>query len=664
MTRARETSRLVNSETFNVDSDFNVGVNSTTPDAKFDVVGVLSATSFSGDGSNLTGINAGATLSAASGTQRLIVTSLSSGNLLQVATNSDLTYNSSTNTLSATQYSGTLLGNASGLQGTPSITVQDITAEQVSAAGTVSYSSVDNVSSVGIITANKGIKVPDYGVVVTGVVTATSFQGSASNLTGVEAGTHNFIASGAIDNGQTVVINTDGTVGIVTLTSTNTPSVTSPSVFYTGEVQFIRSTYDTANDKLIVVYEDSDNSDYGTAVVGTVSGDTITFGSPTVFDSSAFNHGDVIFEPNQEKVVVVYSGGNPDSANAKVGTVSGNSISFGSAVSVGGNAPENMSLVYDSNSTKIVLSYSEGNSTNNYRGRSVVGTVYNNGDLTWGSHTTYATSRTYYPTSTYDSTNNKVVVFYANYDSSPTRYDGMGVVGTVSGTSISFGTPVQFSSGQCNWITATFDSNNSKTVVGYRDEDNSSYGMACVGTVSGTSISYGTAVAFNSGNSTTNSLVYDTSNQKVIVSYRTSAVGYARVGSISGTSISFGSATTFQTATCDNTISVYDSTDNKVIISYKHNSDGGKGKSVLFSPVTQTTNLTSENYIGIAATTIANGSSGKITVIGGFNNSQSGLTTSTRYFVQTNGGISTTAGNPSVLAGTSVSSTRIAVQKT
>ena len=187
MTRARDLAKLANPEVFSVDSSNNVGVNSLTPDAKLDVVGVISATEYYGDGSNLTGIIAGATLSASNGTQRLVVTSQTTGSMTQAATNSDITCDTGSSVLSATKFSGTLLGNATGLQGTPSITVQDITAEQISIAGTISYEDVTNVNSVGIITANKGIKVPDYGVVVTGIVTATSFSGSGQNLTNLPA---------------------------------------------------------------------------------------------------------------------------------------------------------------------------------------------------------------------------------------------------------------------------------------------------------------------------------------------------------------------------------------------------------------------------------------------------------------------------------------------
>ena len=59
--------------------------------------GIISATQFYGDGSNL--LNTGATLSAASATQRLVVTSLTSGTMVDAATDSDLTYNAATDTL-------------------------------------------------------------------------------------------------------------------------------------------------------------------------------------------------------------------------------------------------------------------------------------------------------------------------------------------------------------------------------------------------------------------------------------------------------------------------------------------------------------------------------------------------------------------------------------
>jgi hypothetical protein len=94
-------------DTFTVDGVNNrVGINSTIPTEALTVVGVVSATSFFGDGSDLSGITAGATLSAGSGDQRIVVTSLTSGTMTAAATDAELTYNSGTNTLSATNFSG------------------------------------------------------------------------------------------------------------------------------------------------------------------------------------------------------------------------------------------------------------------------------------------------------------------------------------------------------------------------------------------------------------------------------------------------------------------------------------------------------------------------------------------------------------------------------
>jgi len=58
MSRARDLSKLVNPSVLSVSTDNNVGINSTSPVEKLNVVGVVSATSFAGDGSSLTGIDA------------------------------------------------------------------------------------------------------------------------------------------------------------------------------------------------------------------------------------------------------------------------------------------------------------------------------------------------------------------------------------------------------------------------------------------------------------------------------------------------------------------------------------------------------------------------------------------------------------------------------
>ena len=57
MTRARDLARIANSNALTIDSSGNVGIGSTVPTSKLSVVGIVSATSFSGSGANLTGIS-------------------------------------------------------------------------------------------------------------------------------------------------------------------------------------------------------------------------------------------------------------------------------------------------------------------------------------------------------------------------------------------------------------------------------------------------------------------------------------------------------------------------------------------------------------------------------------------------------------------------------
>ena len=101
----------------------------------------------------------------------------------------------------ATTFSGALTGtatNASGLTGTPDITVQNIIAVGATFSGTVSYEDIKNLDSVGMVTARAGLNVgPLTGIAATidiggnidaGIVTATSFSGDGSGLSGVVSG--------------------------------------------------------------------------------------------------------------------------------------------------------------------------------------------------------------------------------------------------------------------------------------------------------------------------------------------------------------------------------------------------------------------------------------------------------------------------------------------
>ena len=261
MSRARDLSKLGNPGVFSVSADNNVGVNSTAPVEKLNVVGVVSATSFYGDGSNLEGVASAGLGTAVDddslyGGQQIYYTNkqlnITNNLTVDVPDSAEVAYTQYqeivvdsgadfivgdgddfipdilgigsdvqqpgllaggggrvradnfsdksgtgaptfasgvvvTGVATATSFSGNVTGNATGLSGTPDITVGDITATgNVSIGGTLTYEDVTNVDSIGIVTARNGIRI-GAGQSISSVNGTIYYYGDGSNLTGVES---------------------------------------------------------------------------------------------------------------------------------------------------------------------------------------------------------------------------------------------------------------------------------------------------------------------------------------------------------------------------------------------------------------------------------------------------------------------------------------------
>jgi len=458
-----------------------------------------------------------------------------------------------------------------------------------------------------------------------------------------------FVADGTLSNGQTVILNADGTVSGV---SGETEGVGSESVYESAASTKNSVTFDSDSNKVVAAYRDGGNSGYGTAVVGTVSGTSISWGTPVVFESAAVNSSSATFDSNSNKVVIGYGDeGNSEYGTAIVGTVSGTAISFGTAVVFESATSYYNVATFDSDSNKVVISYRDaGNSS---YGTGIVGTVSGTA-ISFGTAVVFASGTTYNVAATFDSNSNKVVIGYTNASSSDY---GTSVVGTVSGTAISFGTPVVFNAAEAVYIAATYDSTAQKVVISYMDGGSvpSNKPMAIVGTVSGTSISFGTEVNFNAtGNFLSNA--YDANANKIVIAYQSLSKGYVITGTISGTSISFGTPVVFNDIDTANISTVYDSTDNKIVVAYTDTGNSDYGTGIVFT-VGTTTNT---SFVGIADAAISDTASGNITVKGGIAvNGLSSLTPGTDYYVQSDGSISTVTTAPAVKIGRALSATSI-----
>jgi hypothetical protein len=455
-----------------------------------------------------------------------------------------------------------------------------------------------------------------------------------------------FVASGTLSSGQTVVLNSDGTVSAVGETNIS-ESVGSKTTIEASETEDFGAAYDIANNKVVVSYTDRANSDYGTYAVGTISGTSISFGTPGVFQSAATTNNSLVYDPDTGQIIFVSVSGGA-SGKSVVGTVSGTSISFGTSATYEANPVYWLGATYVTDQQKVFIAYRR---TNNNIGYGVVGTVSGT-SISFGSPVQFSGSRADHVRATYAGSS-KVVVVYEDFGN---NQKGAAIVGTISGTSVSFGTQSFYdTSFPCQYNNIAYDPVNDKVLVIYYR----SYGKGVVGTISGTSISFGSDFDFDQTNVVRYGLgiVYSALTGTFVIVYpdaSSSNEGYYVQGAISGTNVSFTNPTQLTTTEFDWCVVTIDNTTAKPIVAWSDDSSGYATSLVIQLAYTETN---SADFIGITSEAISDTATGAVNVYGGINEAQSGLTIASDYYVQDDGSLSTTAS--SVKVGQAISATTI-----
>ncbi len=334
--------------------------------------------------------------------------------------------------------------------------------------------------------------------------------------------------------------------------------------------------------KFVVAYEDDSDDSLGKVKIGTVSGSTVTFGSgyayqPTINATDSFVTLSVL---NANTFVVVYQD-ETDSGHgtAKVGTVDGDTVTFGSEyefLSTNRAAWTNSEAL--PGTSGFVVSYADWGDDRN--GKLVVGVVS-------GTTISYGTPVTFYAsnevTSTYVSAFDSSGFVLAYRKGNAGHLQGAARIGSVTGDVVSVDTEVDFvtTAGSAGFSISAATIDRSQFVVGYKDDGDSGHGTARVGSISGTTITgFGTESEFLSSGATLHTVVARIDPTNFVVLYKDGADsnhGTVKIGSISGTSINFSDENEFLSVNGVDYIDLGILSEDQVVVSYTDASDSNHG---------------------------------------------------------------------------------------
>jgi hypothetical protein len=461
-----------------------------------------------------------------------------------------------------------------------------------------------------------------------------------------------FTASGAISQGDSVILNGNGTVSTPTNQS---ESITSPASLQ-NDIDGTATVYDASEDRFVTAFRNRVSSNRLEVRAGSLSGTTITWGTAQNASVNCNEQNTRIASDGSGGFLILFENSSDGHQYAVAGTVSGSTITLGTASKFTTSSYGLKDVAYDANSGKYVIVFIDN--SNSLYGTAIVATVTGT-SVSYGSDVVFDSNTLLYSMRcVYDSTNQKIVVV----DARTGRFSGF--IGTVSGTSTSWTSAFDNTStrpqidSDVDTTGLEYDSGQEAILFTFSDADDNDIGKVCAATVTSTTITWGSLTAIDGSTKVRDfGLAYDSAAKKIVVGADygdTTRTGKYFVATLTGNSVSIGTSTQFESTEPSAFSAAFSTAALKTAIIYDDQGDSDNGKYVVQQ--NQIQNYT--DFIGIADAAISDTASGNITIKGGVaSNGLSSLTPGSTYYVQNDGSLSTTSS--SVTAGKALSATSI-----
>ena len=480
-----------------------------------------------------------------------------------------------------------------------------------------------------------------------------------SNITSIDATTAAAIGAGGVGGGGSADFVATGSItagNLVGLTSTGTVKVVpallgDPNEFKDEGKNEVFGVYEPNSGSVLVTFQGTSNR--GFCKVGTVSGNTISFGSEVQFSGNfTTNIHDVFIDTTNNNVIIMYQDeSNSDRGYIVSGTLSGQSVTFGSELNWTGVTSSagiyTMGGAWDASAQRIVAVYRQGSDSNKAKIAVISAGSTGNRTLTTQGTPAAIGSNTY-PDSinvTYDSTAQKTIAMFTDGNLNKRVFVAM----TVGSTSVTQGTLVQEDSNATaaeNFKSAFIPGTNK---VAYVYKQTTGPDMVVVGliTLSGTTITKNeTTMArdYASIAQYANFSMIGTANGKFMVFFADNDQNApdkyrCTYGKFSGTTAVFEKNDFFfsNDANKDTGNEIghvsYASGLGKFLLAHRANnsSTGVETCQALFGAADDMEVF--ENTVGLATQSVSNGATVTVTIVGGINENQSNLTIGRKYFL-------------------------------